>query len=475
MEPSGIPRELYRAYRDSGQEHVFDFWDQLSADARRGLLEQLEGIDLGLLKRLASGQGLAVPHAPVEKRSSAPVVRLEGEPECASRAEGAAFGRKLLAEGKVGVILVAGGQGSRLGFDGPKGCFAIGPLSGKSLFQLHAEKVAFLGSFSGRPLPWYIMVSSTNAAATRQFFEAHRFFGLGEENIFFFVQDMLPAIDESGKLLLESGGRVFTSPNGHGGVYEAFLKSGGLDDAERRGIEHLFHFQVDNALIRMADPLFMGLHALSGAEMSLKVLRKSDPFEKIGVVAAEDGHWKVIEYSDLSEEEARRTDTSGNLVFWAGSIAIHAFRLPFFRRVAEGPVPLPYHVARKRIQCIDAGGKTAQVEGLKFESFVFDALPLARKALNLEVRREEEFAPVKNKSGVDSIETARALLIAEHRRWLREAGASVSGRAEISPLAAPGPEWLRERLPPEEKQHYPGDVLVEPGPGGRPFIRMLRG
>ena len=473
MEPSGVPREVYRAFRDSGQEHVFGSWDRLSADERRGLLEQLEGIDLRLLKRLASGQGLAGPAAVVENRSSAPVVRIGAEPDFASRAEGVAFGRKLLAEGKVGVLLVAGGQGSRLGFEGPKGCFPIGPLSGKSLFQLHAEKLAALRSISGKPLPWYIMVSSTNEAATRRFFEAHRYFGLGEENVFFFVQDMLPALDESGKLLLESRGRVFTSPNGHGGVYEAFLKSRGLDDAERRGIEHLFYFQVDNVLIRMADPLFMGLHALSGAEMSLKVLRKTDPVEKIGVVAAEDGRWKVIEYSDLSEEEARRTDTSGNLVFWAGSIAIHAFRLPFFRRVAEGPVRLPYHVARKKIQCVDAAGNAAGVQGLKFESFVFDALPLASKAFNLEVLREEEFAPVKNKSGVDSIESAQDLLIAEHRRWLQEAGASVSGKAEISPLAALGPESLRERLPPEDKRHYPGDVLVEPGPGGRAAVRQL--
>jgi UDP-N-acetylglucosamine/UDP-N-acetylgalactosamine diphosphorylase len=452
---------------------VFCFWDQLSTAGRRALLEQLEGIDLGLLRRLCSGKDLAGTDAPCGERTSAPVVRLGEEAEFASRAEGVAIGRKLLEEGKAGVLLVAGGQGSRLGFEGPKGCFPIGPLSGKSIFQLHAEKILALSSTSGKPLPWYIMVSSANEAATRRFFETHRYFGLGEENVFFFVQEMLPALDSAGKLLLESRGRIFTSPNGHGGVYEAFLESGGLDDAERRGIEHLFYFQVDNVLIRIADPLFMGLHALSGAEMSLKVLRKSDPFEKIGVVAAEDGHCKVIEYSDLSEEEARRQDPEGNLVFWAGSIAIHAFRVSFFRRVAEGTVRLPYHVARKKIQCVDSRGNGAQVEGLKYESFVFDALPSARKALNLEVRREEEFAPVKNKSGVDSIESAQALLIAEHRRWLREAGATAMGRAEISPLVALGPEELVERLPPEGKQPYPGDVIVEPGPRGMAVVRTV--
>jgi len=466
-----IPLDLLATYRALGQEHVLRFWGELEPERRRSLAEQLAAVDLPKLQDLAAGRGIFHAAAGSVSRSPAPVVKLGEEPPFATRKEAIAEGERLLSAGKVGIFLVAGGQGSRLGFEGPKGCLSAGPLSGKSIFQLHAEKIAHLSARYGVTLPWFVMTSPANDAATRAFFEEHRHFGLEAGSVFFFPQAMLPALDDRGKLILESKDRIFLSPDGHGGVYSAFLRSGHIEEAERRGIEHLFYFQVDNILIRIADPLFIGLHALAHAEMSLKVLRKSGPYEKIGAVVVEEGKHKVIEYSDLSAEEAERHDAAGELAYWAGSIAIHAFHLPFFRRVAEGSILLPYHVARKKIPAVDSSGLPAQVEGRKFETFVFDALPAARAVVNLEVRREEEFAPVKNRTGVDSLESAQALLVAEHARWLREAGVEVDGRAEVSPLVALGPEDLGKKLPRPSRRRYPGDIVVDRGPDGKMAIQ----
>jgi UDP-N-acetylglucosamine/UDP-N-acetylgalactosamine diphosphorylase len=286
---------------------------------------------------------------------------------------------------------------------------------------------------------------------------------------------MLPAVDDRGKLVLETRSRVFLSPNGHGGVFDAFRRSGALEDATRRGLEHLFYFQVDNVLIRIADPVFMGFHALRGSDYSLKLLRKTGPYEKLGVVVMENGgRHRLIEYSDLTKEEAERRGADGELVYWAGSPAIHAFSLAFFRKIAEGSIALPYHVARKSIPTVDDSGRPTEVQGRKFESFVFDALPYAGRVLNLEVRREEEFAPVKNRTGEDSLESAHALLVEEHRRWLREAGATVAGRAEVSPRVALCAEDLQMRLPEEARRAYPGDVIVERGPQGTVEVRAIR-
>jgi len=315
------------------------------------------------------------------------------------------------------------------------------------------------------------MTSPANDAETRRFFEAHAHFGLAAGDIFFLPQRMLPALDVHGKLILQSRGRLFQSPNGHGGSFAALRDGGALADAERRGIEHLFYFQVDNVLIRIADPEFIGLHALSGSEYSLKVLRKTGPDEKIGVVAIEDGRTRVIEYSDFSKEESESRDAAGQLRYWAGSIAIHAFRLDFFRRMGEAALQLPVHIARKRVQTIDERGSPVEVEGIKFETFVFDALGAASKSLSVEVRREEEFAPVKNRTGVDSLESGKELLVAEHRRWARAAGLQAAADVEVSPLAALAAEDLRERLAPECRRAYPGPVLIERDPDGRARAR----
>jgi UDP-N-acetylglucosamine/UDP-N-acetylgalactosamine diphosphorylase len=463
---TGVPSELLEAFRSAGQEHVFQHWQELGASARENLLGQLREVDLGLLRRLGAASSAQPSGRPVDRKPTE-VLRLGAEPAETSRAAAVHEGWRLLREGKVGVFLVAGGQGSRLGFDGPKGCLPAGPLSGKTLFQLHAEKISRLKARAGASLPWYVMTSAANDDDTRRYFEEHRYFGLPREDVRFLRQRMLPALDTRGKLILASSSELFLSPNGHGGAYSAFRESGCLEDARSRGIEHLFYFQVDNILIRIADPLFLGLHSLGGSEMSFKVLRKTGPDEKIGVVAVENGKPTVVEYSDLSPEEARLRDAAGDLVYWAGSIAIHAFRLDFFARVAEGGIELPYHAARKSIPALGADGRTAEVDGVKFETFVFDALPFTKRHLHLEVRREEEFGPIKNRTGVDSLETAQALLVEEHRRWLLEAGVPAKGKVEVSPLAAIDPRELADRLDPMPAPIGDADVEVEPDASGR--------
>ncbi len=461
-----VPADILQVFAAAGQGHLFRFWKELEEKEREAFARELRGVDLAEVAKLAAGH-VEKGERIVRDRAPAPVLRLGEEPSFATRRQAAEEGRKLLAAGKIGLFLVAGGQGSRLGCDGPKGCLPVGPLSGKTLFQLHAEKIAALGAAHGVRLPWYIMTSQANDDATRRFFKEHRFFGLRADDVFFLPQSMLPALDDAGKLILESKGSLFLSPNGHGGAYAAFRDRGGLDDAARRGIEHLFYFQVDNVLIRIADAEFLGLHALASSEMSLKVLRKTGPEEKLGVVVIEGGLTKVVEYSDLSKEEAKRRDAGGELAYWAGSIAIHAFSLSFFRRVSEGSMRLPYHLARKKIATIDATGKTVGVEGNKFETFVFDSLPFARASLSVEVRREAEFAPIKNRTGVDSLDSARSMILAEHRRWLQEAGVDAARRVEVSPLAALDGKELRERLERSAQRSFAGDVRVERDPDGK--------
>ncbi len=460
----GAPRDLFEAYRNAGQEHVFRFWDELSGEERDALVGQLRGIDLDLVAGLVSGDLKLHAGGNVE-RTPPPVIGLGGElPHC-SRGEAAARGRELLKAGKIGIFLVAGGQGTRLGYAGPKGCVEVGPLTGKSLFQLHGEKILALSRQSGRPMPWYIMTSAANDAETRAFFEEHRHFGLPPEDVIFFEQNMAPALDDAGKLILETKSRVFLAPDGHGGAFAAFCGGGGLADARRRRIEQIFYFQVDNAIIVMADPVFLGFHDAARSEMSLKVVRKTGPEEKVGVVALENGVPHVVEYSDLSKEEAERREPDGELTFWGGSIAIHAFQLSFLQKGGEGGFKLPYHEARKKIPVVDAAGKAVEIEGTKHEQFIFDALPCAKTHLSMEVERSAEFSPVKNRTGVDSLETARVMLVEEHRRWLRAAGVEARGRIEVSALAALTEKELKERLV-DARPSYDGDVRVEPGKDG---------
>jgi UDP-N-acetylglucosamine/UDP-N-acetylgalactosamine diphosphorylase len=347
-------------------------------------------------------------------------------------------------------MVVAGGQGTRLGFEGPKGLFPIGPVSGRTLFELQAQKIQGARRRAGVPIPWLVMTSPATDAATRAWLEERRFFGLPREDVVLLCQGTAPALDFEGRLILEAPGRIAESPNGHGGAFQALAESGALDLLARRGIRTISYYQVDNPLIRLADPVFLGLHDLTGAEMSAKVVRKVDPMEKVGVVARMDGRLGVVEYTEIDDRSRTLRDAQGELVYWAGSVAIHAIETSFARRVAaDAERMLPYHASAKKIPYVDADGRLVrptEPNGHKLERFLFDALPAAERAAVVEVVRSEEYAPVKNAEGGDSPATARRALDAEVRRWLAAAGIALPADAwvEVDHARIDGEEDARE-------------------------------
>ena len=443
-------RELHATLAGHGQEGLLRFWDGLDAGGRARLERDLRSLDLDLLDRLIETL-VRGGEEPADVGGIEPV-----EPDPAPSAEAIAEGEDALARGAVAVVIVAGGQGTRLGFDGPKGCYPIGPVTDRSLFQIHCEKVAALGRLYGTTPPLYVMTSEDNHAATEGFLAGHDRFGL--EHLRLFRQGTMPAVDaESGAVLLAAPDRVALSPDGHGGTVRALLRTGCLDDMRERGIETIFYLQVDNPLIAVGDPGFVGAHRLAGAEVSSKVVRKTDPAEKVGVVAARDGRQLVVEYSDVPDRMAEQRRPDGGLAFAAGSIALHVFSRDFVDRVAA-TAELPFHRALKRVPYVDGGGSPVDPDepnAVKFEQFIFDTLPLARRSLVLETSREGEFEPLKNAEGASSPETVRQRLSDAAAELLERAGAAVSRRPdgsaavpiELGPLIAADPAELARRVP----------------------------
>lgn len=418
------PSDLLHRVRLHGQEHVLADWDALSVDARHDLVATLAGIDLGELDALYRRKD--EPHTLLPSRDRiAPLPVEETIPVSAITT-----GEESLRRGEVAVLLVAGGQGSRLGFDKPKGMFPVGPITGMSLFQVHAEKVLALSRKYGAAVPFLVMTSPATHADTEAFFAEHRNFGLAADQVTFFQQGTMPALDRAtGQLILEAPGKLFLSPNGHGGTLTALADTGLLADLKARGIRHIFYFQVDNPLVFVADPGFLGRHIETDSEASSKVVYKEKPEEKVGVLALVDGRCGILEYSDLPREMAQERAADGTLAFRAGSPAIHLFSVPFLERVTTGAGRLAYHVARKKVPFWNPATReivtpTAE-NALKFELFVFDALPLAERWLAVSTPRTEEFAPVKNATGSDSPESCRALQLERANRWLKSAGVSV--------------------------------------------------
>ena len=461
-----MPRyeEILALFRKHEQEHVLVGWDKLFMDQQDELLEDCAQVDFAWLKTRWDEFETIQAFGPQSGAGiePAPVVRLPAnEADKAKNAEAQAAGEDKLRQGKVAAVLVAGGQGTRLGYNGPKGCYPIGPVSGRTLFQWHAEQILARSQRYGAPIPWYIMTSRENDRDTKRFFADNNFFGLQKRDIFFFLQDMAPCVDFKGKLMLASPSRLAMNPNGHGGSLLGLRRSGALKDMRERGVEIISYFQVDNPLVTICDPVFLGWHVLAGSEMSCKVLEKSSPAERIGVVCLRDGKPAVVEYIDIDEESMRATDAEGRLKFWAGSIAIHMIDAAFAEKVAEED-RLPWHQSRKKVPYF-AGNRLVKPEkenAVKFESFVFDALPFAKKSLNLEVRREREFAPLKNAEGSDSIESCRLLLSNHFCEWLSACGISVpvpvlegddNNRpvVEISPLYSLDAEELAGKINPE--------------------------
>ena len=362
----------------------------------------------------------------------------ENDAQSALYQKALAHGELLISEGKTAAFTVAGGQGTRLGYDGPKGTLPVSPIQSKSLFQLFAEQIAGLNAKYSCNIPWYIMCSPLNIDATTAYFKQNQFFGLNQADVQFFTQGVMPATDFEGKLLVKDADNLALSPNGHGGSLKALIDSGSIDDMKSRGIEHLSYFQVDNPLISIMSPLFVGLHDLQKSDMSSRSLTKTGPFEKLGNFVMVGDSMNIIEYSDLPEEKALETDTEGRIKYRAGSPAMHLLRRDFIDQFASANLKLPYHRAEKKVPFINLDGEAFSPDtanAVKFETFVFDALPLAKNPLILEAMREQEFSPVKNKTGVDSLESSQADQIKRDINRLRNLGIKVADSAtvEISP------------------------------------------
>jgi len=440
--------ELRERWEAAGQGCVFRFWDALGAAGRERLLAQLERFEPEVLAGAIVATGA---RSRLHADDLAPPDGVFG-PDPPGRAALEAAGAAELAAGRVAVLTVAGGQGTRLGFDGPKGAFPIGPVSDRSLFELFAQRVAGLGRRYGHPVAWLVMTSPATDAATRAFFAARGDFGLEPRQVRFVVQGTLPALDLAGRALLAAPDRLAEAPDGHGGVFAALLASGAFGELAERGVERLFYHHVDNPLVRVGDPAFLGLHALRGAELSCKAVAKRDPLESMGFLCQRAGRTEVIEYSEIPPEIAAAREPDGELRFRLGSVGIHVLDRRFLERVAAGR-PLPLHAARKPIAALGPDGAPTTVEGWKLERFVFDALARARVVAVMETPRADEYSPVKHARGVASPESARRDLVASYRRWLEEAGLEAPGqdpgddgaelRIEIDHSHVDGPEDLR--------------------------------
>ncbi|MBK8267014.1 MAG: UDPGP type 1 family protein [Planctomycetes bacterium] len=373
---------LKSSYESAGQGHVFRFWDALSDADRTALLADLQSVNLSQLPGLS---------ALARQGTSNTTIPADLAPACVTpretlKSETIGMGESLLAQGKVAAFTVAGGQGTRLGFDGPKGAFPISPVKNKTLFQLFADNIRSTERKYGAPIRWYIMTSPSNDGPTREFFKSQNHFGLDAKGIVFFQQGVVPSFDTEGRILLNQPHRLSLSPDGHGGSLLAMATSGILSDMSKRGIDYISYFQVDNPLVACLDPAFIGLHATSQAEMSSKTLPKADDLERVGNFAMSGGRQVVIEYSDLPESLAKAKNPDGARRFDAANIAIHVLSRTFVERLTadRASFALPWHIARKKIPFVDlkSGERIdpPNANGVKLEAFIFDALPLARHA-----------------------------------------------------------------------------------------------
>ena len=445
-----LPPDLLLHFSSFSQEHVFRYWDILTDAQRVILLSQCARVNLNVLSRFwdqfRSSPGPSSSIQPFENI----VVGKEDQWE--------EKGMEMVGQGKVGCVLMAGGTGTRLGFDKPKGMFDIGLPSHKSLFQIQAEKVKSVKQLAAKRLgktveeiniPYYIMTSDTTHDATVNFWKENNNFELGD--VFFFVQGMLPAVDLSGKIIMETTHSFAWSANGNGGLYEALEISGAFADMNEKRLEYLHIFSVDNALLRVADPVFHGLCKVLQSDCGNKTCEKMNPTESIGVMCKrfhqEMGKYvtSVVEYSEMTSDLANARTDDGKLQFRAGNIATHCFSLSFLERCIMNRNKLPFHAAKKKICCVSDFPPYETItpekeNGIKMEMFIFDVFPFATNPIAFQTNRELEFSPLKNavKPGVDcTAETVCRDISRLNRAMLRRAGALVEedgGLIEIDPL-----------------------------------------
>jgi len=435
--------------KQHNQEHLVSY-----ANGSSELAEQLEKVDLPQLKAILEKAGTSTDWRSLAAKANAPTSFRQGggDEQTITATAARATGEEALRAGRLAMILVAGGQGTRLGFDHPKGMFPIGPVSERTLFQFLIEHLRAVAKEYETRIPLFLMTSPATHEETIEFLNEHDRFGLAEDDLHIFCQGVMPAVDaKTGKLLLASADSLALSPDGHGGMLAALHLSGGLELAKERGIDQFFYGQVDNPLLQVCDPELIGYHLLAESEMTLQVIEKCDPLERVGNVVDIDGQLQIIEYSDLPDEFAAGTNDAGEPIFWAGSIAVHLFNRDFLERMNSQADALPFHLANKAVPHLDDANKLVEPtepNATKFERFIFDLLPSAKNAIVVAGKREECFAPVKNAPGAasDTAATSKAAIVALHRAWLEEMGMNVQGdiAVEVSPWLSVGRDKLKD-------------------------------
>lgn len=395
------------------QPHILKSYERLNEKDKEKLIEQILRIDFEQILNLYEKTKVPVEFkdSKIEPIPAIDSVKLSDE----EKEKYTKIGEEILKAGKHAAVTMAGGQGTRLGHNGPKGTFDLGLPSHKSLFEILCDGLKETCGKYGTIIPWYIMTSRENDEATRKFFEDNNYFEYPKENIMFFKQGELPMIDDDGKIILDEKGLIKEAADGHGGVFESIYKNGALEDMKKRGIEWIFIGGVDNVLVRMADPTFIGFVADNNYKIASKTIVKEYPEERVGVFCKKDDKPYVIEYTEISKEMANEKNTAGELVYSEAHMLLNMFNIEILEEIAS--VKLPYHSAYKKASYMDDDGKIINPEtpnAYKFETFIFDAFGLAQDVGLYRGRREEDFSPVKNASGVDSPETARRDYIKYH-------------------------------------------------------------
>uniref|UniRef100_U5EJU3 UDP-N-acetylglucosamine diphosphorylase n=1 Tax=Corethrella appendiculata TaxID=1370023 RepID=U5EJU3_9DIPT len=460
-------REQLAKYK---QDHILEFWSELSDDQRKELIEDInelnfDEVNLFFERATASleesGEKLDDKLKPIPEAKFLSIAKTAKEHLDIFKNEGL----RRIAANQVGVLLLAGGQGTRLGFSHPKGMYNIGLPSNKTLFCVQAERIVKLQQLAaeltgcyGR-ITWYIMTSEHTKQPTQEYFEMHDFFGLREEDIVMFEQGSLPCYDMNGKIFLDEKHRVAKSPDGNGGLYRALRDRGILDDMERRGVLYLHAHSVDNILIKVADPVFIGYCVAQKSDCAAKVVEKAHAHEAVGVVCIVDGKYQVVEYSEITNKTAEMRNVDGKLTFSAGNICNHFFTTRFLRKIGDlHEKELKLHVAKKKIPHIElvSGSKITpdKINGIKIEKFIFDVFQFAEKFVAVEVPRDEEFSALKNADSVgkDCASTAKLDIYRLHKKYIEEAGGTIEGdECEISPLLSYAGEGLK---PIVNDQHF---------------------
>ncbi|MDR0392357.1 MAG: UTP--glucose-1-phosphate uridylyltransferase [Planctomycetaceae bacterium] len=472
-----MKNKLFRILKPFGQEHLLKFWDVITPIQQQHLAAQIMAIDFSQLADLYANRNHATSVLELVDKSAEPYgyqfSTVKNSASCfapkpittqeAINAGNAALADNQNQQSRIGVILVAGGQGTRLGFNHPKGLFPIGVVAGTLLIQIHFEKIVAISRRIGFNVPLAVMTSPATHAEILNTLEQNNYFGLDENNVLIFCQGTMPTLSENdGKILLEDRHSISLNPDGHGGMLAAMTQKildkdlSVLEFFKNRGVKYLYYNQIDNPLAQTCSPEFMGYHILSNSEFTTQVIRKKDPIEKCGNLVRVGESLYMIEYIELPDEVARRTNPDGSLYIWAGNTAIHAFNLDFLERMSKLSGVLPFHTARKKSPFIDVKtgtiNKPTTPNAVKFERFIFDLLPSASNAIVVEVDEANHYAPLKNASGAatHSPEHVRAKMLAQHTSWLQSAGAIVLPNTliEISPLFADSKETLIKKIKP---------------------------